>query len=207
MRFMVLVKATNDSEAGVMPSAELLTAMGKFNEELSKAGILLDLSGLHPSPKGARVRFSGSNRTVIDGPFAETKELISGYWLIQVKSKEEAIEWVKRCPNPHNVETEIEIRQVFELSDFTMTPEAQASHDAVAARLEAARESVGRCRTASHVHRAPHARRIRKGAFARRVAWRRVLPDDTPGDRLRTLPPRPHGARVVQAAGPHAAER
>ncbi len=137
MRFMVLVKATKESEAGAMPDAELLTAMGKYNEDLAKAGILLDLSGLHPSSKGARVRFRGSSRTVIDGPFAETKELIAGYWLIQVKSKEEAIEWVKRCPNPLDAEGEIELRQVFELSDFSVTPEAQASYDSVAAQLEA----------------------------------------------------------------------
>jgi hypothetical protein len=113
MRFMILVKATKDSEAGVMPSAELLSEMGKFNEELAKAGIMLAGDGLHPSSKGARVRFSGPNRTVVDGPFAETKELIAGYWMWQVKSKEEAIEWVKRCPNPMPGESEIEIRQVF----------------------------------------------------------------------------------------------
>jgi len=132
---MVLVKATKESEAGKMPDPKLVEQMGKYNEELAKAGVLLDLSGLHPSSKGARVRFKGSERTVIDGPFAETKELIAGYWIIQVKSKEEAIEWVKRCPNPHDGETEIEIRQVFELGDFQLTPEAQASHDAVAAHL------------------------------------------------------------------------
>jgi len=118
MRFMLLVKANKDSEAGVMPSADLLTAMGKFNEELVKAGVLLAGEGLHPSSKGARVKFSGSKRTVIDGPFAETKELVAGFWLIQVKSKEEAIEWVKRIPNPHEGESEIEIRQVFDAEDF-----------------------------------------------------------------------------------------
>ncbi len=118
MRFMVIVKASKDSEAGKMPDEKLLTEMGKFNEELAKAGILLAGEGLQASSKGARVKFSGSNRTVIDGPFAETKELIAGYWLWQVKSKEEAIEWVKRCPNPHQGESEIEIRQVFELDDF-----------------------------------------------------------------------------------------
>ena len=118
MRFMVIVKATKDSEAGVMPSEELLAAMAKYNEELVKAGVMLDGSGLQPSSKGARVRFSGAKRTVIDGPFTETKELIAGYWIFQVKSKEEAIEWVKRCPNPHNEDSEIEIRQVFELDDF-----------------------------------------------------------------------------------------
>ena len=118
MRFMILVKASKESEAGVMPSQQLLTEMGKFNEELVKAGVMLAGEGLHPSSKGARVRFSGGKRTVIDGPFAETKELIAGFWIWQVKSKEEAIEWVKRCPNPHNEETEVEIRQVFEAEDF-----------------------------------------------------------------------------------------
>jgi len=115
---MVLVKATKDSEAGKMPSEELLTAMGKFNEELTKAGVLLAAEGLRPSSKGARVRFSGAKRTVIDGPFAETKELVAGFWLWQVKSLAEAIEWVKRCPNPHPGECEIEIRPAFEASDF-----------------------------------------------------------------------------------------
>jgi len=118
MRFMVIVKATKDSEAGVMPSEEMLEAMAKFNEELVKAGVMLDGNGLHPSSKGARIRFSGDKRTVVDGPFAETKELIAGYWIIQVKSREEAIEWMKRCPNPYNEEGEIEIRQLFELEDF-----------------------------------------------------------------------------------------
>ena len=119
MRFMVIVKATKDSEAGVMPSEELLAAMAKYNEELVKAGVMLDGAGLQSSAKGARVRFSGNKRTVIDGPFAETKELIAGYWIFQVKSREEAIEWVKRAPNPHSEETEIEIRQFFELEDFS----------------------------------------------------------------------------------------
>ena len=125
MRFMIIVKATVDSEAGKMPSTELLTAMGKYNEELVKAGVLLAGEGLHPSSKGARVRFEGSKRTVIDGPFAETKELIAGFWLFQVKSKEEAIEWVKRCPNPFDIDSEIEIRQVFDMEDFgeAATPE------------------------------------------------------------------------------------
>jgi hypothetical protein len=125
MRFMIIVKATKDSEAGVMPSEKLLAEMGKFNEELVNAGIMLAGDGLHPSSKGARVRFSGAKRTVIDGPFAETKELIAGYWLWQVKSREEAIEWVKRCPNPFDGESEIEIRQVFEAEDFgaEFTPE------------------------------------------------------------------------------------
>ena len=120
MRFMMLVKANVDSEAGVMPSEPMLEAMARYNEELNKAGILLELSGLQPSSKGARVRFSGTKRTVIDGPFTEAKELIAGYWLIQVKSKEEAIEWAKRAPAPHGqgAEGEIEIRQLFELDDF-----------------------------------------------------------------------------------------
>jgi hypothetical protein len=125
MRFMIIVKASKDSEAGVMPSEQLLAEMGKFNEELAKAGVLLAADGLHPSSKGARVRFSGKKRTVIDGPFAETKEVIAGFWIWNVKSKEEAIEWVRRCPNPHNEETEIEIRQIFEAEDFgaEFTPE------------------------------------------------------------------------------------
>lgn len=118
MRFMLIVKATADSEAGVMPSSELLTAMGRFNEEMVNAGILLDGAGLKPSSQGVRVRFSGDKRTVIDGPFAETKELIAGYWIIQVKSLEEAIEWVKRCPNPMLEDSDIEIRPFFELEDF-----------------------------------------------------------------------------------------
>ena len=120
MRFMMIVKASKDSEAGKMPSEELLAAMAKYNDELMKAGVLLDLTGLHPSSKGTRIKFSGGKRTVIDGPFTETKELIGGYWLIQVKSKQEAIEWAKRAPAPHgeNAEGEIEIRQVFELEDF-----------------------------------------------------------------------------------------
>lgn len=119
MRFMVIVKADKNSEAGVLPDAKLLAEMGKFNEELVKAGVMLAGEGLQPSSKGARVRFSGNKRTVIDGPFPETKELIGGFWIWQVKSKEEAIEWVKRCPNPSpGVESEIEIRQVFEAEDF-----------------------------------------------------------------------------------------
>jgi hypothetical protein len=126
MRFMILIKADKNSEAGVMPNEELLTAMGHYNEELSKAGILLAGEGLHPSSKGARVKFSGDKRSVIDGPFAETKELIAGFWLWEVKSLQEAIEWVKRCPNPMpGTESEIEIRQVFEADDFgaEFTPE------------------------------------------------------------------------------------
>lgn len=132
MRFMVIVKATKDSEAGVLPSKELITEMGKFNQELINAGVLLAADGLHPSSRGARVRFSGGKRTVIDGPFAETKELIAGYWLWQVKSKEEAIEWVKRCPNPHCENSEIEIRQIFELEDFgaALAPEIKAQEEA-----------------------------------------------------------------------------
>jgi hypothetical protein len=119
MRFMMMVKANKESEAGVMPSMELLLAMGKYNEELVKAGVLLAADGLQSSAKGARVKFTGDKRTVVDGPFAETKELIAGFWMIQVKSKEEAIEWAKRCPNPHGTgEAEIEVRQVFDSADF-----------------------------------------------------------------------------------------
>src|SRR3954465_10336117 len=118
MRFIVMVKATKDSEAGVMPSQQLLTEMGKYNEELVKAGVMLAGGGLQPSSKGARVKFSGKKRTVVDGPFAETKELVAGFWIFQVKSLDEAIEWVKRCPNPMPGESEIEIRQVFEADDF-----------------------------------------------------------------------------------------
>ena len=139
MRFMLMVKATKESEAGVMPSEELLTEMGKYNEELVKAGVMLAGEGLHPSSKGARVRFSGKERTVIDGPFAETKELVAGFWLIQVKSKEEAIEWVKRCPNPMNEDSEIEIRQVFEAEDFgdELTPELREQEERLRAQVEA----------------------------------------------------------------------
>jgi hypothetical protein len=137
MRFMVIVKASKDSEAGVMPSEQLLTEMGQFNEELANAGVLLAGEGLHPSSKGARVRFSGAKRTVIDGPFAETKELIAGFWLWQVESKEEAIEWVKRCPNPMPGESEIEIRQVFEAEDFgaEFTPELREQEERVRAQM------------------------------------------------------------------------
>ena len=124
MRVMVIVKATKESEAGVLPSAELLTAMGKYNEELIKAGVMLAGEGLHPSSKGKRVRFSGANRTVVDGPFAETKELVAGFWLWQVKSIEEAVEWAKRCPNPMNEDSDLEIRPVFSEEDFG--PELQA---------------------------------------------------------------------------------
>ncbi len=144
MRFMIIVKATKDSEAGVMPSEELLREMGKFNEELANAGIMLAGDGLHPSSKGTRVRFSGAKRTVIDGPFAETKELIAGYWLWQVKSKEEAIEWVKRCPNPMPGESEIEIRQVFEAEDFgeALTPELREQEERLKHQTEQLRESA-----------------------------------------------------------------
>jgi hypothetical protein len=132
MRFMVIVKATKESEAGVLPDTKMLTEMGKFNEELVKAGVMLAGEGLQPSSKGARIRFSGEKRTVIDGPFAETKELIAGFWLIQAKSKEEAIEWMKRCPNPHpGQESEIEIRQIFEAEDFgpEFTPELREAEE------------------------------------------------------------------------------
>ncbi|MBK9711768.1 MAG: YciI family protein [Kouleothrix sp.] len=137
MRFMILIKADRDSEAGVMPSEELLAAMGRYNEELVKAGVMLAGEGLHPSSKGARVRFSGEKRTVIDGPFAEAKELIAGFWIFQVASKEEAIEWVKRCPNPLGGESEIEIRQVFEAEDFgpEFTPELRAQEERLRAQV------------------------------------------------------------------------
>jgi hypothetical protein len=139
MRFMVIVKATADSEEGIMPTEEMLAAMGKYNEELVKAGVMLAGEGLHPSSKGARVRFSGDKRTVIDGPFSESKELIAGFWLFQVKSKEEAIEWVKRCPNPMPGDSEIEIRQVFEAEDFgaEFTPELRAQEERIAAAAAA----------------------------------------------------------------------
>ena len=139
MRFMVMVKADKNSEAGELPDEKLLTEMGKYNEELAKAGVLLAGEGLQPSSKGARVRFSGDKRTVIDGPFSETKELIAGFWLFQVKSKEEAIEWVKRCPNPLKGESEIEIRQVFEASDFgpALTPELREAEERLRSQLSA----------------------------------------------------------------------
>jgi hypothetical protein len=130
MRFMVIVKASKDSEAGKMPSEQMLGAMAKFNEEMVKGGIMLDGAGLKPSSEGARIRFSGNKRSVIDGPFAETKELIAGYWIIQVKNKAEAIEWMKRCPNPHPEDCEIEIRQFFEMEDFGDSP-AVDHHKAV----------------------------------------------------------------------------
>jgi hypothetical protein len=139
MRFMVIVKATKESEAGAMPSTQLLTEMGKFNEELVKAGVMLAGDGLHPSSKGARVHFSGSKRTVVEGPFSETKELIAGYWLWQCQSKEEAIEWAKRCPNPagDGIEGELEIRQVFEAEDFgtEFTPELKEHEQRMRAQI------------------------------------------------------------------------
>ncbi len=138
MRVMVLVKATKESEAGKMPGTELLAAMGNFNEELVKAGVMLAGEGLHPSSKGKRVRFSGSLRTVIDGPFTETKELVAGFWLWQVKSMDEAVEWVRRCPNPMEGESEIEIRPLFEAADFgtEFTPELQAQEERLRAEAE-----------------------------------------------------------------------
>ena len=139
MRCMVIVKANKDSEAGIMPSEQLLREMGNFNEELVNAGIMQAGEGLHPSSKGARVKFSGTKRTVIDGPFAETKELIAGYWMWKVKSLEEAIEWVKRCPNPMGGESEIEIRQVFEADDFgaEFTPELREQDERQRAQMAA----------------------------------------------------------------------
>jgi len=139
MRVMAIVKASEDSEAGRMPSEELLTEMGKFNEEMVKAGVMLAGEGLHPSSKGARVSFGGGGeRTVIDGPFAETKELIAGYWLLQVRSMEEAVEWIKRCPNPHEGEGEIEIRPVFETEDFgeELTPELREQEERLRVQAE-----------------------------------------------------------------------
>jgi hypothetical protein len=139
MRFMVIVKASKESEAGVMPNQKLLAEMGKFNEELVKAGVLLAGEGLHPTSKGKRVKFSGAKRTVVDGPFTETKELIAGFWLWQLRSLEEAIEWVKRCPNPHEGESEIEIRQVFEAEDFgsEFTPELKEKDERLRAQVAA----------------------------------------------------------------------
>lgn len=144
MRFMVLVKANADTEAGQLPSTELLTAMGKYNEELVKAGVMLAGEGLQPSSKGARIKFSGTKRTVVDGPFAETKELVAGFWLWQCRSKEEAIEWAKRCPNPTGAESEIEIRQVFEADDFgpEFTPELRAQEERLGARMAENRDSA-----------------------------------------------------------------
>ncbi|TWC24562.1 MULTISPECIES: YciI family protein [unclassified Pseudomonas] len=139
MRFMIIVKASPDSEAGVLPTEERMTAMGNYNEELTKAGILIDCDGLQPSSKGARVRFSGEKRTVIDGPFAETKELIAGYWIWEVKSKEEAIEWVKRCPNPMpGTEAEIEIRPIYGAEDFgeEFTPQLREQEERIREQMK-----------------------------------------------------------------------
>jgi hypothetical protein len=138
MKVMVIVKASKDSEAGVMPSEQLLREMGQFNEELVKAGVMLAGEGLHPSSKGVRVRFSGKNRSVTDGPFAETKELIAGYWIWQVKSMEEAVAWLKRCPNPMNEDSEVEIRPIFSPEDFgeAFTPELQKKEERLRAEIE-----------------------------------------------------------------------
>src|SRR5437867_5405398 len=138
MRVIVLIKANKDTEAGVLPDERLLTEMGKYNEELVKAGVMLAGEGLHPSSKGKRVQFSGSRRTVVDGPFTETKELVAGFWLWQVKSMEEAVEWVKRCPNPMEGDSEIEIRPLFEAEDFgeEFTPELRAQEDRLRAEVE-----------------------------------------------------------------------
>ncbi len=138
MRFMVIVKGDAETEAGALPNEEMLTAMGKYNEELAKAGVMLAGEGLHPSSKGARVKFSGDKRTVIDGPFTEAKELVAGFWIMEVKSKDEVIEWVKRCPNPTQGESEIEIRQVFEADDFgaEYTPEVREQEDRIRATIE-----------------------------------------------------------------------
>lgn len=143
MKVMILVKATQDSEAGVMPSEQLLTEMGNYNEELVKAGILLAAEGLHPSAKGARVSFSEANRTVTDGPFTETKELVAGFWIWQVKSMEEAIAWVKRCPNPMPGESEIEIRPIFTADDFgeTLTPELREQEERLRAEADKLKRS------------------------------------------------------------------
>src|SRR4051812_21308186 len=137
MRFLVMVKATQDSEAGALPSEQMLAAMGRYNEQLAQAGVMLAGEGLHPSSKGARVRFAGDSRTVVDGPFAETKELVAGFWMFQCKSLEECIEWVKRCPNPMPGDSEIEIRQVFEAEDFgeQFTPELREQEERIRAQV------------------------------------------------------------------------
>ena len=142
MRVMVLVKATKESEAGVMPSEKLLAEMGKYNEELVKAGVMLAGEGLHPSSKGKRIRFSGKQRTVLDGPFLETKELVAGFWMLQVKSMDEAVDWIKRCPNPFDGESEIELRPVFEAEDFgaEFTPELRAQEERLRQEIEARRK-------------------------------------------------------------------
>jgi hypothetical protein len=139
MKFMILLKADKNTEAGALPDEKLLTEMGKYNEELVKAGVLLAAEGLHPSSKGARVKFSGTKRTVMDGPFPETNQLIAGFWMFRVKSKEEAIEWAKRCPNPLQGDAEIEIRQVHEAADFgdALTPELREAEEAMAAQMAA----------------------------------------------------------------------
>jgi len=139
MRVIVIVKASRESEAGVMPDEKMLAEMGKYNEELVKAGIMLAGEGLHPSSRGKRVRFSGTNRTVVDGPFAETKELMAGYWLWQVKSMDEAVEWLKKCPNPHNGVSEVELRPVFEAEDFgaEFTPELRERDQRLRGQIEA----------------------------------------------------------------------
>jgi hypothetical protein len=144
MRFMILIKASRDSEAGVLPSQQLLAEMGKFNGELVRAGVMQAGEGLHPSARGARVRFSGSKRTVIDGPFAETKELVAGFWIWQCASLQEAIDWVKRCPNPMPGEAEVEIRQVFDAEDFgeALTPELREQEERLRAQIEAAGRSA-----------------------------------------------------------------
>ncbi len=141
MRFMAMVKATPESEAGKMPTREMLDAMTAYNEELVKAGVMLAGEGLHPSSKGARVRFDGSDRTVIDGPFTETKELVAGFWILECKSHDEALEWVKRCPNPMEGPSEIELRQVFEAEDFgeAMTPELREAEERMRAQVESSR--------------------------------------------------------------------
>jgi hypothetical protein len=146
MRVMVMVKATKESEAGQMPGTELLAAMGQYNEELVKAGVMLAGEGLHPSAKGKRVRFCGATRSVIDGPFAETKELVAGYWLWQVASMDEAVEWVKRCPNPMMSDSDIEIRQVFEAEDFGVefTPQLRAQEDRLREEMEDAAKKKAR---------------------------------------------------------------
>jgi hypothetical protein len=137
MRFMIIVKANEDSEAGVLPDEKILSEMGKFNEELVKAGVMLEGEGLHPSSKGARVKFSGTKRTVVDGPFTETKELVAGFWIWQVRSMEEAIEWAKRCPNPTGADGELEIRQIFEADDFgaEFTPELREQEERLRAQV------------------------------------------------------------------------
>ena len=137
MRFMVMVKADKNTEAGALPDEKLLTAMGKYNEELAKAGVLLAGEGLHPTSKGARVKFSGEKRTVIEGPFPESNDLVAGFWIFQVKSKAEAIDWVKRCPNPTGTESEIEIRQIFEAEDFgpALTPELREAEERLRAQV------------------------------------------------------------------------